>query len=245
MVGRRSILRDHRASPVETIVDARLHDMVVGAEAAEWNQRGRRGEARIAEVVVLIFELARPVLGEHVFEAGADGPTVVAVAGEAERDRRARTRHHRLVVVGEGITALYIEQAGTPSVADAAGDRTKTTLVVGVDLAAREDDAAVVAGNKGVLGFSTDHPVRVELVVSPALEAAEETAVAVVAGDEAVEIAVTREHADEVATDIEAGPVIERSGIGRGLGVGRVAYRKVGSKCWHGRAEGDEGHSCE
>ena len=50
--------------------------------------------------------------------------------------------------------------------------------------------------------------------------------------------------AAEVAADIEAGPVVDRRRrIGRSLGVG--AGREVGSQCWHGRAESDEGHRCE
>src|SRR5579872_6692873 len=46
-----------------------------------------------------------------------------------------------------------------------------------------------------------------------------------------------------MAADVESGPVVQRSHIGGGLGVGR-AGREIGGKCWRGRAEGDESHSC-
>src|SRR5579872_1087389 len=239
------VLRDHRTSPVEAVVDAGLHDMVVGAEAAERSQRSWRREAGIAEVVVLVLDLARPVLGEHVFETSADGPTVAVIARQTERQRRACAVHQRIIVVGEGITALHVEQARTPGVTDAARDGADATLVVGEDVAIREYDAAVVAGNPGVLGFRADHPVRGELIVSAALHTAEEAAVVVVTGGQAAEIGIAREHAAEVAADVEAGPVIERSDIGRRLGIGGGPGRKVGSQCWHGRAEGDESHSCK
>src|ERR1700744_5118021 len=217
--------------------------MVVGAEAAERNQRGRSREAGVAEIVVLIFQLARPVRGEHVFETGTDGVTVAVVAAEAESDRRAVGRD-RLVVVGEGIAALYVEQARTPGVTEAARDGAEATLVVREDGVARKHDAAVVAAEPAVLGFCTHDPVRCELVIGAALQTAAETAVAVVAGGQAANVAVARERATEVRAEVKAGPVIERSSVSRRLGIGR-AGREVGCECWHGRAEGDEGHSCK
>ncbi|MGY4499063.1 hypothetical protein ACVWYH_002994 [Bradyrhizobium sp. GM24.11] len=54
-----------------------------------------------------------------------------------------------------------------------------------------------------------------ELPVCASLQTTEETAVAVVAGGEAVEIVVARERAAEMRADIEAGPVVDRRGIGR------------------------------
>src|SRR5579872_2824560 len=165
--------------------------MVVGAEAAERNECGRSGEAGIAEIIILIFQLARPVLGEHVFDTGADGPAIGVVAGECERHPHAGDGvDDRLVVVGKAVAALYVDQAGTPSITEAAGQRAEPVLVVGIDGAAGENDAAIVAGNPAVLGLGTNHPVRAELVIGAALQAAEEPAVAVVAGRQATEIGV-------------------------------------------------------
>src|ERR1700688_4971879 len=94
-----SVLRNHRATPVEAIVQADLEGMLVVAGAAESWERERRQEVGLAEVVVLIFGLGRPVLGEHVFEAGTDGKAIVMAAVERERLRHAEQRQ-RLAVVG-------------------------------------------------------------------------------------------------------------------------------------------------
>src|ERR1700693_5180669 len=99
-----SVLRDDRATPVEAIVDASLHNMVVGAEVAERSQRGGSQERGVAEVVVLVLDLARPVLGEHVFQTGADRVAIAMVAAERDGGRNAGERHG-LVVVGAGIAA--------------------------------------------------------------------------------------------------------------------------------------------
>src|SRR5712691_13528893 len=85
-VRRGSIPRDHRATPVEAIVDAGLNRMLVVAEAGS-NEDGRAAshEGGAAEVVILVFNLRGPARREHVFEAGADGVavTMVAVGGES------------------------------------------------------------------------------------------------------------------------------------------------------------------
>ena len=216
--------------------------MLVVADAAERNEGRRADEAGVAEVVVLVFDLGRPVLREHVFEAGADGVAIVMAAVERVGLRHAAERH-RLVVVGVGIAALHVEQSRTPSVADAAGDRTKATLVVGIDRAVREHDAVVVA-EPAVLAFDTDDPVGSELVVGAALQAAEEAAAAVVV-ERAGEAVVAAEFTADMAADIEAGPIVDRRDIGRSLGVVRRARSEIGGKCWHGRAESDEGHSTQ
>ena len=85
----RSIPGDYRATPVEAIVDAGLHSMLVVAVAAESRERGRRHEGGLAEVVVLIFDLGGPTRREHVFEAGTDGVAIMVAAVERERLRHA------------------------------------------------------------------------------------------------------------------------------------------------------------
>src|SRR5207237_2848119 len=131
-------------------------------------------------------------------EAGADGVAFAGVAGDDEGGRHAANRD-LLVVVGVGVAALHVEQARTPGVADTAGDRAEAALVVGVGDAAREHRADA-AGEPGILAFDADHEVRVELPVRTDLHAAEETAVAVVAGGEAAELVVAGERAADMAT---------------------------------------------
>src|SRR5262245_35771344 len=238
------VLRDHRAraTEVEAVVDTDLHGVLVIAEAAERRQRRRRHEPAVAEVVVLVLDLARPVLGEHVFETGADGVAVAMAAVEREELRDA-AEDECLVVVGKGVTTLHVEQSRTPGVADAAGHRADAAAIIAVDVAVRERDIDGVATEPGVLGFGTDHPVRRELPVETTLHAAEEARVIVAAGNEAVEGVVVAEGGAEVTADIEAGPVVDGSRDRRRLlGVARTR-RHIGCKCW--RAECDERHSSE
>src|SRR5260370_7521432 len=64
---RRSVARDDRAAEVEAIIDAELQRVLVIVEAAERHQYSGRHEAGVAEIIVLILALGRPVLGDHVF----------------------------------------------------------------------------------------------------------------------------------------------------------------------------------
>src|SRR5450432_1514263 len=89
---RRSIPRDHRTRPVEMIVHAGLQGVLVVAEGAERHEGHRRHELAAAEIVILVFELGREVLGEHVFDAGADRETVGVAAVEREGDRHPAER---------------------------------------------------------------------------------------------------------------------------------------------------------
>src|SRR5690349_12678057 len=197
----------YRTGPVDAVINAGLEDMVVGGEAAGRNQRSGRAEIGVAEIIILIFGLGRPVRREHVFDADADGVTVAVVACRGERDRRAVERYP-LVVVGIGVTALHIEQARTPGVADTAGNRAEPALVIGVGEAAREDSADI-AGQPAILAFEACDPVRIELPVRAGLQAAEHPAIAIIAGGKAAEIIVARERAADMAADIEAGPFVE------------------------------------
>src|SRR5260370_16906260 len=73
---RRSVARDDRAAEVEAIIDAELQRVLVIVEAAERHQYSGRHEAGVAEIIVLILALGRPVLRDHVFHARADGLAV-------------------------------------------------------------------------------------------------------------------------------------------------------------------------
>src|SRR5882757_5347870 len=113
-----SVPRDHRATPVEAIVDAGLNRMLVVAEAGS-NEDGRAAgyEGGAAEVVILVFNLGGPARREHVFEAGADSVAVTMVAVGGENQRRASSGGHvDVVAVLPGITALGVKQRRTPGV---------------------------------------------------------------------------------------------------------------------------------
>jgi hypothetical protein len=105
-------------------------------------------------------------------------------------------------------------------------------------------NAAIVAAEPAVLPLDTDQQIRGELVIGAGLQAAEQSAIMVVAGDKTVENFVAAEGAADVTADVEAGPVVDwHRGIGRSLAVG--ASPEIGRKCRHGRAESDEGHTTE
>src|SRR6201987_5225047 len=113
-----SVVRSDRVAPVEAVVHAGRDGVVIGAEAAGRTQARGRGEGRVAEIVILVLGLGRPVRGEHVFDAEAGGPAIAVVAIGREGDRRASNRRrHALAVVGIGVAALHIEQTRTPGVA--------------------------------------------------------------------------------------------------------------------------------
>ena len=158
---------------------------------------------------------------------------MAAVGGEGRR--YAGHRHPEIVAVAPGVTALGVEQRRTPGVAEPAGYRAELVGIGGHEGAARKQHAIIIAaGQPAILGFGTHHPVRRELIVEAALHAAKEAGVAALQG------AVTRKGAADMAADIEPGPVIDdlRRGIGRRLGIG--SGRHVGRKSWsrHGRQRG-------
>src|SRR4029077_20260426 len=64
-----------RAGEVEAIIDAQLERMFVVIPGAKRCQHDRGHKAGAAEIVVHVLGLGRPVRGEHVFDAGADGVT--------------------------------------------------------------------------------------------------------------------------------------------------------------------------
>src|ERR1039458_6882282 len=87
--------------------------MLVVAGAAETRQDGWRHKIGLAEVIILILDLGRPVLGEHVFQASADSVAIMMAAVERERLRHGEERQ-RLVVVGVGIAAGKIAPRAFP-----------------------------------------------------------------------------------------------------------------------------------
>src|SRR4051812_32470288 len=69
-----------RTAPAEAVVHADLDAVLVVAEAGADRVDGGGRERRVAEVVILVLGLGRPVRGEQVFQPRADGVTVLAVA---------------------------------------------------------------------------------------------------------------------------------------------------------------------
>src|SRR5438552_9191365 len=174
-----------------------------------------------------------------IFDAAANGPAVLVVAVEREGDGNAG-KGQRLAIVGIGVAALDVEQRRTGSVADAAGDGAEAALVVAVDVTGGEDGAEVVLAEPAILSFDTDDPARRELPVGAGLHAAEQARV-VIAQHETVEIVAGAEGAAEMAADIEAGPVVDRRGKHRRLGI--AARAEIGAK--RGRNKGGKGNGGE
>src|SRR4051812_32246189 len=123
--------------------------MLVVAEPDGGDDASSAGEKCIpgTEVVVLVFDFARPVLGEQVFETAAD---CVAIATTSAVCKGAAAETIGEAGVSPGITALDVNHRGTPRVAKAAGDRTESAV----------DEGIVVRVEKAVVGFKAQHPVR-------------------------------------------------------------------------------------
>src|SRR5260370_11267460 len=154
---RRSVARDDRAAEVEAIIDAELKRVLVIVEAAERHQYSGRHEAGVAEIIVLILALGRPVLGDHVFHAGADGVAVAMVGIEREGERRACKRQG-VAVIGIGVAAFDVDQTRAPGVADTGGDRSQRALVAGEGEAGGEHRIEIVAAEPGVLPLDAENP---------------------------------------------------------------------------------------
>src|SRR5512138_3198951 len=87
------------STPTEPVVHADLGGVFVVAEAAA-GDIGRAGrEGRVAEIVILVLGLGRPVRGKHVFEAAADGVAVAMAAVGGESRRHAGHRDAEIVAV--------------------------------------------------------------------------------------------------------------------------------------------------
>src|SRR5260370_18826894 len=166
--------------------------MLVVTESDADDGGGAGRECRVAEVVVLVFDLGGPVRREHVFEACAHGVAVAMIAVGRESLRQAGDAYAEVVAILPPITALGVEQSRAPGIAEAAGDRSKLVAVGGDENAAGEQHAGGAVAEPGILGFDTDNPARGELVIGAALQAAEEAAIgapqAIVAAEQATEV---------------------------------------------------------
>src|SRR4051812_41483250 len=151
--------------------------MLVVPEAGA-DDRSRSGrKAGAAEIVILVFGLGGPVRGEHVFQTGADRIAVLAVAVGSKGRRGAADGDADIAGVAPGVTALAVQQRRTPGIAEPAGDRAELVVAGGHENAAGKSHAGVVAAEPAILGLGAQHPIRRELVIETALNAAEKPAV--------------------------------------------------------------------
>src|SRR5947209_5476717 len=118
-----SISGGSRSTPTEPVVHADLCGVFVVAEAAAGDVGRACRKGGVAEIVILVLGLGRPVRGEHVFEAAADGVAVLVAAVGREARRHTSHRHPEIVAVAPSVTALGVEQRRTPGVAEPAGHR--------------------------------------------------------------------------------------------------------------------------
>jgi hypothetical protein len=76
------LLRKAQASEIEAIIQSAFDRLLVIVKSSDSNRR--RQEIDSAEVVILILDLARPVLGEQIFKAATNRVSVTAaLAAEA------------------------------------------------------------------------------------------------------------------------------------------------------------------
>ena len=150
------------------IVDASFDGVKCAAEPeAARNDGGQIG--CIVIVGVHVFHFARPVSGQHVFEAAADGPAGMDVAfGKADTESGRRK-----LIVGPGITALGVEKRRACGNTNTAGDAPERINLL------REGNSKRGVGVRDVgargVGLEAEYPL-VHLPVVPDRAAAETAA---------------------------------------------------------------------
>src|SRR4029077_1122381 len=120
-----SVFARERTAPAKPVVHTNLDGVLVVPEFGADDVGGAGGESGVAEVVILVLSLGRPVRREHVFQTAADGIAVLLVAAGGEGGRQAGNGDADIVVAAPGVTAFGVEQRRTPSVAQPAGYRTE------------------------------------------------------------------------------------------------------------------------
>src|SRR4029079_6480369 len=158
-----------RRTPVEAVVYAEFEGVFVIGERRDHDRR-RPNEGDIAEVVILIFKLDRPVRDQHVFDAAADRVSIVAVAVEAKRPAG----------VSPCIAALGGEQRWSHRVTKAASDRSEVSV-------AEESQAAVAGVDETIIALDAEDQGRRKLVVHTNLATAHELGIVVAEEVRAVE----------------------------------------------------------
>src|SRR5215217_5424711 len=132
------------STPTKPVVHADLGSVLVVAETPAGDIGRPCREGGVAEIVILVLGLGRPVRGEHVFETAANRIAVLVAAIGGEGRWHAGHRHPEIVAVAPGVTALGVEQRRTPGVAEPAGDRAELVGVRGHEGAARKQHAVII-----------------------------------------------------------------------------------------------------
>src|SRR4051812_8629700 len=122
------------------------------------------GHVRATEIIVLIFNLSRPIRREQVLKATAHRVAdIVTARGECQWQAGERIGHEHVVVLTECDAPLGVQQRRTPSVAETAGHRAEIAGAVRYrEAAGYEGRRAGLAVSPGVLAFDTEDPVRRE-----------------------------------------------------------------------------------
>ena len=161
------------------------------------------------------IRLGRPVLGERI----QGRPRRVAIPVAALKVTSwARRPSNRVVVVGQGIAALNAEHRPPPGVTEPAGRRTEARAGF-VETPSPGKVTPLLLLPSQLYWPSMREPSSARTGSGADLHTAEEAAVIVVAGDEAVEIVVAVE-APPMGRRCKAGPVVDRRAVRRSLGVG-------------------------
>src|SRR3982074_3802183 len=105
--------------------------MFVLAEPGADEDAGAGRERDVAEIVILVFDLGRPVRREHVFKASSAAIPSAMSAVSGESHRRAADADAEVVTVPPGEPAVGLKQRRGPGVAKAAGDRSELVAVGG------------------------------------------------------------------------------------------------------------------
>jgi tripartite-type tricarboxylate transporter receptor subunit TctC len=165
--------RDPILRSAELEVYARLDflDIEIGVRCVGRRRRGREIERLRSEAEIVVFDAHGPVVGERVFEAGADGP-----AGAHEGGACVVPEHvgEAAVVLREGNAALAVDEQTVEGGADAAGDgrrpvrRAVDGVADGIGTLALESEPGPAE-----IALDTEHQ-HVQLIIGADLAAAEE-----------------------------------------------------------------------
>src|SRR5882757_1558526 len=122
----KSVTADDRAA--KTVVDARGDEIDVLTDAIRLEKHTtRRGEGKglILHEQVVVFDADRPVRGEAIFKAGANGAAPAGAIPGARCQDAGCGVDGREAAVGYRSAALHVEQGVVPGIADLAGEQAK------------------------------------------------------------------------------------------------------------------------
>src|ERR1700738_4856568 len=253
---RRSVLRDHRATP--TVVDADGDEIDVLANTFVREDRsGRNGNASVHQsnvpVVhehVIVFDRGRPVRGEAVFEAAASHATPAGVVVAGCNEVAGRGEERAMAVGSHRGAALYVKQSVVPGVADLAGEQSESVdfgLVREESHGGQEAAVDALEVSPVALRFEADHegaglPAIADLTTGGATGRIMATFSAdECAGRGYAVPAIARQPPAAVGADVEAAPVIDRSDHRGRLGVG--AGGKISGRCRRAQAQRNQTNS--